>query len=328
VTPRHFRRELLAWYDSNFRSLPWRESTDFYGVWLSEIMLQQTRVEAAIPYYLRFREQFPTLEALAAAPEPAVLAAWSGLGYYSRARNLHKAARLMAANGVPGDYPGILALPGVGPYTAAAIASIVLGERHAAVDGNVVRVISRLTNGEAVTAMEATRLLDPHRPGDFNQAMMELGATVCIPRTPRCEQCPVVSHCEGRAAGRERELPVRPPKPPVRDVPLDLLVFNRQGSVFLMQRAASEKRLAGFWELPQTSHFPEVVAEPACEFTHRIVNDRFRVAVWTGPTPRKLADGHWFTPEALSEIPLSTITRKALHLVHNFPRSQTLKYAQ
>jgi A/G-specific adenine glycosylase len=310
---------LLAWYDEHRRALPWRESADFYRVWLSEIMLQQTRVEAAIPYYLRFLELFPTIEALSAAEEPAVLAAWSGLGYYSRARNLHRAARVAVERGIPATYEGVRALPGVGPYTAAAICSMVLGQAHAAVDGNVVRVVSRLTDGLGEVAGHAQRLLDPLRPGDFNQAMMELGATICVPGAPKCGVCPVLRHCAGHAAGRERELPVKAPKPAARDVALDLLVLRRNAEVFLRLRDASQKRLAGFWELPERDLFPSVRAEPAGTFTHRIVNDRFTVAVWRGSTRRTLQGGEWFGDDRLSAIPLTTISRKALHLVHNSP---------
>lgn len=171
-----FRRALLRWYDASRRDLPWRESNDFYRVWISEVMLQQTRVEAVIPYYLRFLERFPTVDSLAAAPEDAVLTAWSGLGYYSRARNLHRAAKQLAAGNLPATHAEVLALPGAGSYTAAAIASIALNLRHAAVDGNVIRVISRLTNDASEIASVAARrefrnqaeaLLDPRRPGDF-----------------------------------------------------------------------------------------------------------------------------------------------------------------
>jgi A/G-specific adenine glycosylase len=292
-------------------------------------MLQQTRVEAAIPYYLRFLERFPSLQALADAPESAVLAVWSGLGYYSRARNLHRAAQAAAAE-MPATYGDLRALPGIGPYTAAAIASIVFGEPHAAVDGNVIRVVSRLTNdgGEVASAPvrqrlggEAQRLLDPRRPGDFNQAMMELGATVCVPGAPKCGECPVVRHCEGKAAGRERELPVKARKPVVRDIELDLLVLRRGDEVFLVQRGASESRLAGFWELPATKN-----GEPAARFTHRIVNDRFRVGVCIGPEPGRLPEGQWFPVGRLREIPLTTVARKALQLAHNLSAQQALDY--
>jgi A/G-specific adenine glycosylase len=327
IDPRAFRRQLFAWYDRNLRDLPWRESTDFYRVWLSEIMLQQTRVEAVIPYFHRFLNRFPTLESLAEAPEQDVLTAWSGLGYYSRARNLHKAAKTVAARGMPTTYDEIRALPGIGPYTAAALASIVLGEPHAAVDGNVIRVVSRLTNGEGAIAEAAERLLDPRRPGDFNQAMMELGATVCLPRTPRCDSCPVLSHCEGRAAGRERELPLKAPKPPVREVRLDLLILLKKNEIFLVQRGADEKRLAGFHELPPAGLFPALPSEPVAAFTHRIVNDRFLVTVRRARHPRKLPpDGRWFTLDELTKIPLTTIARKALHSAHNFLPGTELEY--
>ncbi len=321
---------MLAWYDSCKRVLPWRESTDFYRVWLSEIMLQQTRVEAAIPYYLRFLELFPTLQSLAEAPQPDVLAAWSGLGYYSRARNLHRAAQVAFAAGIPASYDRVRELPGVGPYTAAAVASIVLGEAHAAVDGNVIRVVSRLTNdaGEVGSgpvrdrlAAEAQRLLDPKRPGDFNQALMELGATVCVPAAPKCGECPVIRHCEGRAAGRERELPVKARKPAVRELVLNLLVVRREDDVLLVRRADSESRLAGFWELPEGQS-----GDFAGSFTHRIVNDRFRVAVWVDSAPNGTSSGQWFALQNLRQIPLTTISRKALQLLHNFRVQRALEY--
>ncbi len=291
-------------------------------------MLQQTRVEAAIPYYLRFLELFPTLQALAEAPQPDVLAAWSGLGYYSRARNLHRAAQIAFAEGLPGSYDQVRALPGVGPYTAAAIASIVLGEAHASVDGNVIRVVSRLTNdaGEVAAgpvrarlAAEAQRLLDPRRPGDFNQALMELGATVCVPAAPKCGECPVLRFCEGRAAGRERELPVKARKPAARDVVLDLQICRRGEEVFLVQRNASESRLAGFWELPEGRR-----GDLAGRVTHRIVNDRFRVTVWVDTAEVAPSGGRWFPLSALREIPLTTISRKALQLLHNLTPQRAL----
>ena len=318
-----FRRALLAWYDAARRDLPWRASLDFYRVWLSEIMLQQTRVEAVIPYFHRFLDRFPDVQSLAAAPESDVLAAWSGLGYYSRARNLHRAAKLVAGRGLPASHAEVLSLPGAGPYTAAAISSIALGLPHAAVDGNVVRVISRLTDDaseisaprtRARFAEEAQRLLDPRRPGDFNQAMMELGATVCVPRNPACGECAVLRFCAGRAAGRERELPVRRRKAEVTEIALELLALIRDEELFLIRRDDSEKRMAGFWELPKKNLFLKVSGEPAAAFTHRIVNDRFRVAVWKSvPSSRPLpADGRWFAFAELVSVPVTTVTRKAL----------------
>jgi A/G-specific adenine glycosylase len=288
-------------------------------------MLQQTRVEAVIPYYRVFLERFPTVEALAAAPENEVLAVWSGLGYYSRARNLHRAARHIAAARVPAAYEEVLALPGAGPYTAAAIASIALDLPHAAVDGNAVRVISRLTNDASeITApaargrfaAEAARLLDPRRPGDFNQAIMDLGATVCLPRVPRCGSCPVGKFCAARAAGTEREVPVRLKKGKARDVPLDLAILERDACVFLMKRASTERRLAGFWELPGKQLFPRFKAAKLAEFRHQIVNDRFHVTVWhiaIGKIqPSNLPAGAWVGTAELGRIPLTTVAKKAL----------------
>ncbi len=291
-------------------------------------MLQQTRVEAATGYYLRFLERFPTLTDLAAAAESEVLTAWSGLGYYSRARNLHHAAKQVAASGLPQSYNAVLALRGVGPYTAAAIASIALGLPHAAVDGNVVRVVSRLTNDSAESSSPvarrrfgevAQRLLDPRRPADFNQGMMELGATVCVPRNPRCGTCPVVKFCAGHAAGRQNELPVKLPKVAVREVLLDVVLLKQAGSIYLMQRAATERRLAEFWELPEKQLLPGAGLEQFCEFRHRIVNDQFRVTVWQSPTGKaaRLPEGGWFDATARAGMPLSTITKKALKAAAN-----------
>jgi A/G-specific adenine glycosylase len=324
IRPASFRRALLAWYDRARRDLPWRTAgPDFYRVWLSEIMLQQTRVEAVIPYFERFLSVFPDVHSLARAPEPAVLAAWSGLGYYSRARNLHRGAKQVAEAGAPAGYEDLRALAGIGPYTAAAIASIAFGQPHAAVDGNVMRVVSRVTGdaGEISSPVTKARftetaelLLDRGRPGDFNQAMMELGATVCVPRSPRCTECPVAHFCQARATGRENELPVKLKKNVSRDVPLDLALFRNGAGVFLIQRAASERRLAGFWELPAKLSFPRWRGRLATQFTHQIVNDRFRITVFEGAASKTLPAGKWFTLAELDAIPLTTVTRKALTL--------------
>ena len=329
-----FRRALLRWYDASRRDLPWRESNDFYRVWISEVMLQQTRVEAVIPYYRHFLARFPTVESLAAAPEEAVLTAWSGLGYYSRARNLHRAAKQLTAGNLPATYAEVLALPGAGPYTAAAIASIALNLRHAAVDGNVIRVISRLTNDASEIASVAARrefrnqaeaLLDPRRPGDFNQAMMELGATICLPRTPDCGACPVERFCAARAAGTARELPVKLKKQNARDVALDLALMEEgtpEGArrIFLIKRSALERRMPNFWELPGLEGTPDP-EKLRGEFSHRIVNDRLRIRLFrvepfriesTGTVRSSLPPGNWFGLSELHKIPLTTITKKAL----------------
>lgn len=319
-----FRKALLAWYDRGKRDLPWRRNTDFYPVWLSEIMLQQTRVEAVTPYFTRFLAQFPDVASLARAEETRVLAAWAGLGYYSRARNLHRAARTIDEIGAPANYDEVRALPGIGDYTAAAIASIVLGEARAAVDGNVLRVISRLANDPADIgaletrrrfAVEAQRLLDPRRPGDFNQAMMELGATVCTPKTPACGACPVARFCAANAAGTATQLPVKLGGKAVREIALDVAIAMRNGAVLLIERDASERRLAGFRELPLKPDLKGARFTALGEFTHRIVNDRFRVQVWRATGVRN-ASGVWVELPDLHAFPITTISKKALRLAH------------
>src|SRR5580692_747414 len=239
--PRHqtvsFQRRLLAWYRKSRRTLPWRESRDPYRVWLSEIMLQQTRVAAVIGHYEEFLRRFPTVEKLAAAREPSVLAAWSGLGYYRRARMLHAAAKVVVRE-YGGKFPttaeGWQALPGVGRYTAAAIASIAFDEPVAVVDGNVERVLQRVS-GMRLTGEElwqvANELLDGKRPGDFNQAMMELGAVVCAPRAPACLTCPVVELCVTRGETAPTAKPARQHK---REIHYAL--DRRDGEVFLVRR--------------------------------------------------------------------------------------------
>ena len=282
-------------------------------------MLQQTRVEAVIPYYERFLGRFPSVKALAAASENEVLAFWSGLGYYSRACNLHRAAKLLVAE--PATCEEIRALPGVGPYTAAAIASIALGLPYAAVDGNVIRVISRLTDDASEITSSATRrrfaeeaqtLLDKRRPGDFNQAMMELGATICVPRTPRCAECPAKKFCAARAAGTTGELPVKLKKKQARGVTLDLLLLENEGRIFLVRRSSSERRLAGFLELPEKRLFAGVSATKRTQFGHRIVNDQLTVTIWTARLPAILPPGEWHELTDLAGIPMTTVTKKAL----------------
>jgi A/G-specific adenine glycosylase len=321
IPPAAFRKALLRWYDASRRDLPWRASNDFYRVWISEIMLQQTRVEAVVPFYLRFLERFPSIGHLAEASQNDVLTMWSGLGYYSRARNLHLAAKRVASQGLPENFDQVLALPGVGSYTAAAVASIALGLPHAAVDGNVVRVISRLTNDAAEStspparrrfADKAKELLDMRRPGDFNQAMMELGATICVPRSPQCTACPVQKFCAAQGAGTQCELPVRLKNQTVRELTLHLVILERDGRIFLVRRPASERRLAGFWELPEKRLFRNLHAAKKGEFGHRIVNDRFRVTVWNADPPAELPPGKWYKVANPGKIPLTTTTKKAL----------------
>lgn len=261
----YFAEELLDWYDREKRDLPWRRSKDPYRIWVSEIMLQQTRVETVIPYYEAFMEKFPTLQALADAPEEEVLKAWEGLGYYSRARNLHSAVRDVCelyGGEVPDDPQAVSGLRGVGPYTAGAILSIAFNRPEPAVDGNVMRVLSRFFLLEDDVAKPATRvkieglvrrIIPQGRPGDFNQALMDLGATVCTPKSPGCLTCPVMERCEGRLKGRERELPVKSkakkPRPEYRAVALIEGTGEHKGKLLIRQRPPSGL-LAGLWELP------------------------------------------------------------------------------
>lgn len=321
-----FRRRLLEWYDGVRRDLPWRRTADPYAIWVSEIMLQQTRAAAVIPYYERFLERFPTPERLASAGEEELLGAWSGLGYYSRARNLHRAAQAMNGS-FPATFEEIRSLPGVGDYTAAAIASIAFGLPYAAVDGNVIRVLSRVRNdggdvSEAATrrriAAEARDLLDPRRPGDFNQAMMELGATVCLPRQPQCLLCPVAGLCRAREAGTQNDLPRSSRRQRVERIERTLLIVEREGRLLLWQRAAESRRLAGFWELPEPQMFEKPPrARVIGSFRHSITNHHytFHVAVvrpgMSAPC-KQVVNCVWIARKALETMALSTTARKAL----------------
>ena len=256
-----FAQDLLAWYDSQKRDLPWRINRDPYRVWVSEIMLQQTRVETVKPYYIQFMEKFPTVKDLAEAPEEEVLKAWEGLGYYSRVRNLQAAAREVQARygGIVPDTPEeIRTLKGIGPYTAGAILSIAYEKAEPAVDGNVMRVFSRLLYLTDDIAKPATRIKIEHlvrqvipegRAGDFNQALMELGAMVCVPRSPHCLTCPVFDYCLARREGVQEELPNKGKAKPPRPVDLQVAVLIRDGKVLIHKRP-EQGLLAGMWVFP------------------------------------------------------------------------------
>ncbi|GMK45257.1 adenine DNA glycosylase [Paenibacillus glycanilyticus] len=261
----YFSRELLTWYRRIKRDLPWRMNQDPYRVWVSEIMLQQTRVDTVIPYYERFMNKFPTVRALAEAPEPEVLKCWEGLGYYSRARNLQAGAREVVeryGGVVPDDKAAVAGLKGVGPYTTGAIMSIAFNRPEPAVDGNVMRVLSRYFCLEDDIAKPATRvgieklagsLIPEGAAGDFNQALMELGALVCTPKAPSCLPCPVMEHCEARLAGRETELPIKtkakPPRPEKRVAAIISGTGANEGKILVRQRPETGL-LAQMWELP------------------------------------------------------------------------------
>lgn len=255
------RQPLLAWYQANARDLPWRRTSDPYRIWISEIMLQQTRVAAVLGYYARFLEAFPTVQALADAPEEQLMKLWEGLGYYSRARNLQKAAKVIAESGFPDTYDGLLALPGIGDYTAGAIASAAFGRREAAVDGNVLRVVTRLTDchedildagvkktirGQVQSAMPETAV----EIRVFNQAMMELGATVCVPNgPPKCEVCPARELCLGRIRDTAEALPVKKAKK-ARKIEEKTVFLLLQNDKVALRKRPDTGLLAGLWEFP------------------------------------------------------------------------------
>jgi A/G-specific adenine glycosylase len=289
-------------------------------------MLQQTRAQAVIPYYESFLDRFPTVEALAAADETEVLALWSGLGYYSRARNLLAAARTVAAGGFPRDYDGIRALPGIGDYTAAAIASIAFGLPHAVLDGNVLRVVARVENDAADIGSARTRArfrkiaqswLEPREPGTFNQALMELGATVCLPRNPLCLLCPIAAACGARREGTAAQLPVKLRQTaPVR-IEGVLVVARRGRRVLLRKRSATDRRMAGFWDLPAPEDLPGVrLGKSYGAIRHTITHHHYRLEVVSGKPAGPVAEPpfRWFDAAECAKVPLSTTARKALRL--------------
>jgi len=306
-----FRRDLLHWFDQHKRDLPWRRDRDPYRVWLSEIMLQQTRVAAVLEYYERFVRRFPTVEKLAAARESSVLAAWSGLGYYRRARRLHAAAKKIVKE-FSGKFPATAtewrALPGIGRYTAAAIASIAFNEPVAVVDGNVGRVLERLLgkriDGERLW-QTADELLCHERPGDFNQALMELGATLCLPRQPKCLLCPVSEWCATRGElSRTRQIA------PQNKRDIRYALDCRNGSVFLIRRDQTATLMPGMWELPEIPAANGSI-KPLLTLRHSITVTDYVVRVVQSELPQR-ADGHWIARSRLERLPLTGLTRKIL----------------
>jgi A/G-specific adenine glycosylase len=341
-------RPLLAWYDRVRRDLPWRRSPSPYKTLVSEFMLQQTVVATVEPYFERFLARFPDVASLAAASEDEVTAAWSGLGYYTRARNLHKAARAVVerhAGAIPGDEEALRALPGIGPYTAAAVAAIGFDARTFALDGNGARVTARLWAVRDSIDQQSTRValrargqgeVPARRAGDFNQAMMELGATVCAPRAPQCEACPLASKCRAHETVTAANLPVRAPKLGKKVVRVACCAcVDTAGRVLLVRRQSG--LLAGTWALPAVEIDGDGEAETAARgtirelgvsagrltaqgavrhvFTHRDVTaEVFR----TTAAARRVRDGQatrrWLAPEAWDTVGISTFTRKTLRL--------------
>ena len=330
--PRRLRRwlgpRLLSWFDAHRRDLPWRRDPDPYRVWVSEIMLQQTRVAAVLEHYACWMRRFPTVQELARAREQTVLALWSGLGYYHRARRLHQAAKLIVRER-KGEFPetaeGWRELPGIGRYTAAAIASIAFGESVAVVDGNVERVLDRLFGtheGKEAHWQRAEALLDRSRPGDFNQAMMELGATLCTPRSPQCLLCPLIDWCATRGAEQQKPQAAR------RRKEVHLAFAQRDGAILLVQRPPDAQRMANMWELPElpnasteSSRLPTIVkrrqlwATPLARLRHSITDTDYDVAVLPAPDSllRNLnGNARWLTRKQWQKLPLTGLTRKVL----------------
>lgn len=332
-------RRLLDWFIDSQRRLPWRGTKDPYRIWVSEIMLQQTRVEAVVPYYEGFLRAYPAISDLASAPLEDVLAKWAGLGYYRRARMLHEAARtLVAEHGgrMPEEHEKILELPGVGAYTAAAIASIAFDEPQAALDGNAYRVLARLADYRSDLSRASSRkplqeiaramieAVQPGRRGDFTQALMELGATLCVPRHPRCDACPWIECCAGFAAGTAPSLPAKAPQRPPQRVSLAVLVLRHEDRVLLRQRPPEASVMPGFWELPDGETLdaalgnldpPPTGLARLGAFSHAITDTRYACQVFDGPYPESAPPRcRWMSAGELEALPVATISKKALRL--------------
>jgi len=334
----HLQHQVSAWYREARRDLPWRRTRDPYAVWISETMLQQTRVQTVIPYYERFLRELPDVRSLAEATEDHVLSLWSGLGYYRRARMLHAAAaQVVAEHGghLPGKPSQLEGLPGVGAYTAGAVASIAFGERAALVDGNVARVLSRLfaIEDDVKTAAGSARIWSVARqlmagvdgdPGDWNQALMELGATVCVPGEPRCHECPAARQCLARARGIASELPRSAPKArPVAVRRVALVLASR--TAVLLARRRRVLLFGGLWEPPMAAGADAAplasllgvdvgILSPAGQIVHVLSHRRMQVAVLRGPLGRRKATA-WPVPgadyDAIEVVPVAAVYARA-----------------
>ncbi|MGD1993120.1 MAG: A/G-specific adenine glycosylase [Anaerolineae bacterium] len=344
-------RNLVVWFRCSARDLPWRHDRTPYRVWLAEVMLQQTRTETAIPYYARFLERFPSIESLAKASLEEVLKVWEGLGYYARARHLHAAARQVVrehGGRLPETFEELIALPGVGSYTAGAVASIAFGAPVVALDGNASRVLSRrfAVAGDPRRAVTRKRLetlaqacLLAECPGVFNEALIELGATVCHPRNPECGRCPLANACRAHAQGREEAFPQRAPRRPVPHYDVTAAVLTRDGTVLVTQRERDDF-LGGLWEFPggrqedgetlaqclrrelqEELGIEVAIGEPLLRFGHaythfRITLHVFRCELLRGvPQCLECAAVRWARPEELDALPMSVADRRIADLV-------------
>jgi A/G-specific adenine glycosylase len=336
--PQNWTERLLRWYRINRRDLPWRRTADPYAVWISEIMLQQTTVETVIPYYERFLSEFPTVKNLAKAGEEEVLKLWSGLGYYSRARNLHKAAQRIVADlgcGLPNTVEALMELPGIGRYSAGAIASIAFGKRAPIVDGNVIRVLSRLfaiaqdpksAAGQKIFWKKAEDVLPKKNCGDFNQALMELGAMVCAPENPSCVLCPVANDCRARKESRPENFPKPKKKTEYRDVLMSAAVIQRDGKILFVRRP-DRGLLRGMWELPMAEGGIEALQKSwALEVerrlpvvSHSVLNRRLKISPFLCRLEKGAAkenpDRRWIARNEVHDIPTSSMNRKIINRI-------------
>ena len=349
---REVRRALLGWYELNKRDLPWRRTTDAYAIWVSEVMLQQTRVETVLPYYARFLERFPHVAALAEASLDDVLAMWSGLGYYRRARLLHAGARHVTTRNdgrIPNDLAAIREIPGVGAYTAGAIGSQAFSLQTPVVDGNVARVVARWCAievdvkkgaGLARTWRIAGDLVRGERPGALNNALMELGATVCVPHNPRCASCPITGHCQARARGLERSLPIasdKPVRPRVIEAAAILRVRGGDPQQVVVARCAEGGLFSGLWEAPRVSasaagrpvdeHIARASLEamlgaaislgrsPPRRFEHVLTHRLIDVTVWEGEidrAPHAIGPAHGARYDAVDVVDAATLATRGV----------------
>lgn len=328
-----FRRQLLEWFDSQKRALPWRTMPGLYRTVVSEFMLQQTQVDTVVPYFERWMAEFPDFAALAAAPGDRVLKLWEGLGYYSRARNLHKLAGSIAADGIPENAAEWRERPGVGPYTAAAISSIAQHQPEPVIDGNVIRVLARINNASAPvrSSAEAHRrflpfardLIDPARPGDFNEAVMELGATICRKARPACLICPVSAHCRARAAGTEESVPVIVRKPATRRE-VHRLWLIRDNALLLHFYPPTAPRLAGLAELPLLDAPPP--GTPVLSRSRGISSERIREHIHALPLEHPAATACLSLTETRF-VPIADLQLLALSAPHKRWIAQVLVLA-
>ena len=346
-----FRENLLTWFETHLRKLPWRETEDPYRIWVSEVMLQQTQVKKVLEYYQKFVSKFPDVQSLADADLQDVLKAWEGLGYYARARNLHKAAKAVAQDfggEIPADYATFRKLPGVGEYIAAAVQSIAFSQPHAVVDGNVKRVLARLflidapINQSAAAKIfqeKADLLLDHNAPGIFNQAMMELGATVCRPQSPTCIVCPVNTWCCAFEAARQEEFPTRRKSKPLPEYHLVAGVVHKGDRILITQRKP-DGLLGGLWEFPGGKIKVDEKTEAACRrviqedlnlwvepieylarvkhtYTHfKIVMDVFRCHYQSGEVAlNEPVDYRWITVDQIDQFPFPRSNHKFIPLL-------------